>query len=78
MIPANEHHCPVCGGATIPIWRAMCKGCFSLVPWKLRADLLHAYRNRVLDHRGYQELLIEARHWFVDQNAFLGEGNNGV
>jgi hypothetical protein len=70
VIPANEHHCPVCGNEIIPIWRAMCGTCFFFVPWKLRAEFMHAYRGRVLDNRHYQEVLIEVRQlWLIADKA---------
>jgi hypothetical protein len=66
VIPANEHPCPSCVKNVIPVWRALCPNCFDIVPWKLRAGFLHAYRERVLRNRQYQELLIEVRQWFLD------------
>lgn len=68
MIPANEHHCPVCGYGIIPIWRALCVNCFNASPWKLRADYMQAYRKRVYRNAEWQELLAAIRLWYLSAN----------
>lgn len=65
MMSANGHACPGCGWEPIPVWRALCPHCFNIVPWKLRAEFMHAYRRRVLHYRDYQEVLIEVRQWVL-------------
>lgn len=65
MISANVHDCPLCRRKNVPIWRALCRDCHSLVPYKFRADLLYAYRCRVTDPVRWQERLIEGRQWYL-------------
>lgn len=49
--------------ALIPQFRALCAGCFSVVPWKMRADFLHAYQRRIRDRAGYEESLAVLLAW---------------
>lgn len=74
MMPANQHLCPVCSLERIPVWRAMCKECFTIVPWELRADMLAAYRGRALRRVDFEEKVIEARQWYMRVQAHAKEG----
>lgn len=65
VMPANEHDCPMCGRERVPIWRALCRNCFSITPWKFRAQFMHAYRVRIVDPVAWQEALIEGRQWYL-------------
>lgn len=58
--------CPLCLIEHIPTYRAMCRFCFDMVPWKNRAELLHRWRRRIIDPAGYQEELAETRKWYIN------------
>lgn len=67
-MPANRHMCPMCWRATIPIWRALCSTCHSIVPWKFRIEFISAYRQRVVAPVAWQEKCIGARQWYLGRN----------
>lgn len=68
-MPSNEHDCPMCGRERVPIWRALCGPCFSILPWKFRAEYMHAYRCRIVDPIAWQEIVIYGRQWFIGRNT---------
>ncbi len=61
--------CPVCLRESIPVYRAMCRHCFDKVPWKNRADFLHAWRRRVMNPTVYTEELISVRQWYIHSRS---------
>ena len=68
VMPANQHQCPMCTWVWVPVWRAMCGRCFSILPWKFRIEYMHAYRVRVFHPVEWQEKQIEGRQWFLGRN----------
>ncbi len=64
-----SRNCPLCRLMEIPTYRAICGKCFPKVPWKVRADLLHAWRKRAAAPYEYAEKLAEAREWYRDFSA---------
>lgn len=67
------HPCLVCGDDKTAVYRAFCPRCFPNVPWKLRADVMNAYRVRVRHQRLYQETLIALRVWVINDLLFSEE-----
>jgi hypothetical protein len=67
-MPANRHMCPMCWRVQIPIWRALCSSCHSMVPWGFRMAFVTAYRRRVVDPVGWQEKCIQVRQWYLGRN----------
>lgn len=70
MAHTRIRYCPICHNVPVPQYRTMCPRCFDRVPWKMRADLMHAYRIRALNPTPYYEKLVEVRQWY--DNALPG------
>lgn len=73
MSERSLHLCPLCTIRHIPVWRSMCGACFNIVPWKLRADLMHAYRDRVMQQAHYQEVLALTKQWWNEHRPPMEE-----
>ena len=69
MNAADFHECRVCYQHSVPIWRAMCPRCFSLMPKSSRDTYAKAYRARVVEPREWQEMHIHWRQWFLENNT---------
>lgn len=63
---SDWHDCPMCGLEEVPVWRAMCGKCFPSLPWELRIAFQRAYRRRVFDQLGWQEMKIRGRQWWME------------
>lgn len=61
------HPCLACEDIQIPQYRALCKRCFPHIPWELRADILHTYRDRIEHRARYEEKLIALRQWVLQE-----------
>ncbi|MET1007367.1 MAG: hypothetical protein ABWX96_17590 [Propionibacteriaceae bacterium] len=68
----GEHFCLACNFVVIPVYRAFCRHCFPKVPWRLRADVMHAYRRRVLRGPEFDKQLIQLRQWVHDSGKGKG------
>lgn len=69
MNAANFHECRVCYSADVPIWRPMCHRCYSLLPESSRAAYSKAYRARIVEPREWQEMHIQWRQWFIENDT---------
>lgn len=63
---SDWHECPMCGGEEVPVWRALCRNCFPVVPWELRIAFMRAYRRRVFEQVLWQEMKIRGRQWWME------------
>lgn len=55
------HGCLACNYVMVPVYRAFCEECFGRVPWKLRADVMDAYRKRLTRRAEFDERMAELR-----------------
>lgn len=69
VMPTNVHDCPMCAMQGVPVWRAVCGKCYSLLPAKVRSDYSRAYRSRVLDPASWQEMRITWRRWYLERGV---------
>jgi hypothetical protein len=55
----------MCAGLEVPVWRALCRHCYPVVPWDLRIEFMRAYRRRIFDPVVWQETKIRGRQWYL-------------
>ncbi len=53
--------CPMCNSNDIPVYRALCRHCFDVMPWRTRADFLAAWRLRAAMPMLYQEQYVRTK-----------------
>ncbi len=64
-----SHNCPMCSRVDIPTYRALCRRCFDVIPWKPRATFLYAHRFRATKPEFYQETFIRVRELYNEISA---------
>lgn len=69
----DVHECPMCGLEAVPVWRALCRHCYPVVPWELRLSFTRAYRRRVFEQANWQEVMVRGREWWVENGKAHGE-----
>lgn len=60
------HECPMCARERVPVWRALCRNCYPILPWELRLAFQKAYRRRVFDRVEWDEMKIRGRLWYME------------
>lgn len=62
------HLCFACLTQLVPVYRCFCTRCFKHIPWVLRADVMNAYRRRVLHRHELESKLAELRDYLNGGN----------
>lgn len=65
-----DHDCPGRCGAQVQQRLLACRTCWHRLPWRLKQDVIEAYRKRATDPRAHREVLATALSWYRDNPPY--------